>query len=152
MTFMSYYIHVQTCDRAVKIRPHHFLTVASHHTLARSEIFRCEYGWCDNEWHVRSVDVAGLEVAAALVADKDLVSDEIGVLVDGKAVAESTDCFCADGEWRANLSFAVHGELGLIEHRGLEDGCDVWAANHEVCRATERLAMDGVGNVDDCLD
>ena len=88
MTFISYDIHVETCDGAKEIAANHLLTVASHHTLTWCEIFWCEDCWCDNEWNVRSVDVAGLEVAAALVADEDLVTREIRILVDCEAVAE----------------------------------------------------------------
>ena len=149
---LSYDIHVETRHRSEEIATNHLLAVASHHALAGCEVFWCKDGWCDDEWHVRSVDVAGLEVAAALVADEDLVSDEVRILVDCEAVAERADCLCSDCEWRGNLTLTIDGELRLVEDRRLEDRCDVRAANEEVCRAAECLAVDGVGNVDDCLD
>jgi len=152
MTFMSYDIHVETCDGSVEVGANHLLAVASHHALTWCEVFWCEDRWCHDEWNVWCVDVACLEVAAALVADEDLVTNEVRILVDCEAVAECTDRLCTDGEWRTNLSFAVHGELWLIEHRSLEDRCNVWTANEEVCRAAEGLTMDGVGDIDDCLD
>ena len=149
---LSYDIHVQTCDRAEKVAANHFLTVASHYTLTWCEILWCEDGWCDNEWNVWCVDVTGLEVGTALVADEDLVTREVRILVDCEAVAERTDCLCTDCEWRSDLTFTVDGELWLIEDRALEDCCNVWSADHEVCRAAECLAVDGVCHVDDCLD
>ena len=88
MTFMSYYIHVETCDRSEEIAANHFLTVASHYTLTWCEILWCEDGWCDNEWNVWCVDVTCLEVGTALVADEDLVTNEVRILVDCEAVAE----------------------------------------------------------------
>ena len=116
------------------------------------EILGSEYGWCDNEWYVRSVDVTCLKVAAALVANEDLVTREVRILVDCEAVAERADCLCTDCEWRSNLTFTIDGELWLIEDRALKDCCNVWSADHEVCRAAECLAVDCVCHVDDCLD
>jgi len=80
-------VHVHAGHGAVEVSANHLLAVAGHNTLARSEILWREDCWCDNQRNIRSVDVAGLEVAAALVTDEDLVTGEVGILVDGEAVA-----------------------------------------------------------------
>ncbi len=152
MTFMSNHIHVENRNGPVKVRANHFLAVAGHHTLTRCEILRGKDGRGDDQRNVRGVDVAGLEVGAALVADEDLVTWEVRILVDREAVRDGTDCLGADGERRTDLALTVDRELGLVEHRGLEDGADVRTGDEEVRRAAEGLAVDGVRHVDDCLD
>ena len=118
-------VHVKTRDRAVEVAADHLLAVASHHTLTWGEILWREDGGSDDEWHVRSVDVAGLEVAAALVTDEDLVTGEVGVLVDCEAVGEAAHGCCTDGEAASDLALAVEAVAGLVEDRSLEDGCHI---------------------------
>src|SRR3954471_1829578 len=65
-------VHVHHGDRTVKIASHKLFSVASHHTLARSEIVRGVDRRGDDERHVRGVDVSGLEEAPALVSHEDL--------------------------------------------------------------------------------
>ena len=69
-----YHVHVQNRHGAVKITADRALAIPSHHSLTGREVFRCEDGRGDDERNVRGVYVACLEVAAALVADEDLVA------------------------------------------------------------------------------
>ena len=125
-------VHVEARNCTVEVGTNHLLTVASHDTLTWGEVLRCEDRRRYDERHVRSVDVAGLEVAATLVADEDLVPWEVRILVDSEAVAESTNLVGTD-DHAADLSLAVQRERRLEVNRSLEDGCDVRTNNNEVC-------------------
>ena len=118
-------VHVEAGYGAVEVAADHLLAVASHHALTWGEVLGSEDGGSDNQWDVRSVDVAGLEVAAALVTDEDLVTGEVGVLVDGEAVGEAADGCCTDREAGSNLALAVEAVAGLVEDRSLEYGCHI---------------------------
>ncbi len=118
-------VHVEAGYGAVEVAADHLLAVASHHALAWGEVLGGEDGGSDDQWHVRCVDVAGLEVATTLVTDKDLVTGEVGVLVDGEAVAQAADGCCTDREGGADLALAVEAVAGLVEDRSLEDGCHI---------------------------
>lgn len=79
-------VHVEAGDRTVEVGANHLLTVTGHHALPGSEVLRSEDRRGDDERDVGGVDVACLEVAAALEADEDLVTGEVRILVNGKAV------------------------------------------------------------------
>ena len=145
-------VHIQNRDYTVKIRSHHLLPVPRHHTLSRCKVLRREDRRSHDEWDVRAIHIPGLQVAAALVAHEDPVPREVRVLVDREAVAEGTDRLGADGEGASQLTFAVDGELRLVEHRGLEDRGNVGGRDHEVRGTAEGLAMNRVRRVDDRLD
>lgn len=145
-------VHVEHLHHAVEVASDHLLAVASHNTLTWREVFRCEDRWRNDEWNVWAVDVARLEVASALVSDKDLVPWEVRILVDREAVGNRSDVLCTDGEWRTHLAVAVHRELWLVEHGALKDGANVWARDDEVRRTAKRLPVDRVCHVDDRLD
>jgi len=118
-------VHVQTGYGAVEVAADHLLAVASHHALTWGEVLWSEDGRSDDQRYVRSVDVAGLEVAATLVTDEDLVTWEVGVLVDCEAVGEAADRCCTDLECRTDLALAVEAVAGLVEDRSLEDGSHI---------------------------
>ena len=118
-------VHVEAGYGAVEVAADHLLAVASHHALTWGEVLWSEDGGSDNQWDVRSVDVAGLEVASTLVTDKDLVTWEVGVLVDCEAVAQAADRCCTDREGGTDLALTVEAVAGFVEDRGLEDGGDI---------------------------
>ena len=89
-------IEIEDGNGAVEVGTNHLLTVASHDTLSRGEVLRSEDGGCDNQRHVRSVDVSRLQVASTLKSNEDLVPGEVRVLVDGEAVAQGTNLLSAD--------------------------------------------------------
>ena len=145
-------IEIEDCDCAVEVRPNELLAVAGHHALTGCEVLWVEDRGGDDEWNVWSVDVAGLEVGAALVADEDLVPWEVGVLVDCEAVRERADLLAADRHWRGDLALAVECVGGAVVHRCLEDRRNIGTDNDEVGGAAKRLPVDLVGDVDDRLD
>lgn len=118
-------VHVEAGYGAVEVAADHLLAVASHHALTWGEVLGSEDGGSDDQWDVRSVDVAGLEVATTLVTDEDLVTGEVGVLVDCEAVAQAADGCCTDREAAADLALAVEAVAGLVEDRSLEHGGDI---------------------------
>ena len=115
-------VHVEAGYGAVEVAADHLLAVTSHHALSWGEVLGSEDGGSDDQWDVRSVDVAGLEVATTLVTDEDLVTWEVGVLVDGEAVAQAANGCCTDREGGTDLALAVEAVAGLVEDRSLENG------------------------------
>lgn len=55
-------VEIEDGNGAVEVRTDHLLTIPGHHALTRSEVLRSEDGGRDNQGHVGSVDVAGLQV------------------------------------------------------------------------------------------
>lgn len=53
-------VEIKAGHGAVEVGTNHFLAVPGHHALARSEVLRSEDGGCDNQGHVRCVDVSSL--------------------------------------------------------------------------------------------
>ncbi len=145
-------VHVEAGDRSVEVGANHLLAVTGHHALPGGEVLRSEDRRGDDERNVGSVDIACLEVAAALVTDEDLVTGEVGVLVDGEAVAQGADRCSTDRHGATDLALAVDAVVGLVHDRSLEDRGDVGADHDEVGRTTEGLTVDLVGDVDDGLD
>ena len=84
-------VHVRNGDASIEVASNHLLTVAIHDTLTRGEVLRCKDRRSDDKRHVRSIDIASLKVASALVADEDLVPWEVRILIDREAVAKSTN-------------------------------------------------------------
>ena len=109
-------VHVQTRDGAVEVAADHLLAVASHHAFAWGEVLWCEDCRGDNQRHVRCIYVTCFEVASTLVTDEDLVTWEVGVLVDSEAVAQAADRCCTDREGGTDLALAVEAVAGLVEH------------------------------------
>ena len=97
-------------DCSIEVVTNHLLTISSHHALARSEVFWCEDCRSNDERYVRSIYVASLKVAAALIANKNLVAWEVGVLVDCEAVAQCTDLLSAKTKWCLNLTVAIKAD------------------------------------------
>ena len=118
-------VHVEAGDRSVEVGANHLLAVTGHYALPGGEVLRSEDRRCDDERDVRSVDIACLEVATALVTDEDLITGEVGVLVDGEAVGERSDGCCTDLECRTDLALTVEAVAGLVEDRSLEDRSDI---------------------------
>ena len=128
----SDYVHVEASHSAIEVAANHLLAITSHDTLTRGEVLGSKDGGSDNEWNVGSVDVTGLQVAAALEADEDLVAGEVRILVDGEAVAEGSDLLGANGHGGTDLTAAIDGVDGLVEHRSLQDGGDIGGDHDEV--------------------
>lgn len=53
-------VEIKAGHGAVEVAADHLLAVASHDTLSWGEVLRSEDGGCDNQGHVRSVDVSCL--------------------------------------------------------------------------------------------
>ena len=89
-------VEIEDGNGAVEVGTNHLLAVASHNTLTWGEVLRCKDGRCDNQRHIRCIDITGFQVASALEADEDLISGEVRILVDREAVAQCADLLCAD--------------------------------------------------------
>ena len=89
-------VEIKAGHGAVEVGTNHLLAVARHHAFTWGEVLRRKDGRCDNQRHVRSVDVSSLQVASALEADEDLISGEVRILVDREPVAQGADLLCAD--------------------------------------------------------
>ena len=144
-------VHVEAGNCSVEVSTYHLLTVASHYTLTRCEIFWREDGWGDDKRNVRSIDEACLKVATALVTDEDLVTWEVGVLVNGEAVTKCTDLLCTHCERSTNLAVTVEAVCRTIKNRCFKDCCNVRLNNDEVRGTAKCLSMDLVSNVDNGL-
>ena len=86
-------VQISNRDCTVEVSANHLLAVASHHTLARSEVFWREDRWGDDQRNIRSINITCLKVATTLIANKNLVAWEVGVLVDREAVAQRNQPF-----------------------------------------------------------
>ena len=79
-------VEIKTGHGAVEVRANHLLTVASHDTLSRGEVLRCEDGRRDNQGDIRGIYVTGFQVASTLKSNEDLVTREVRILVDRETV------------------------------------------------------------------
>lgn len=55
-------VEIEDGNGAVEVGTNHLLAVASHDSLSRGEVLRREDGRRDNQGHVGSIHVAGLQV------------------------------------------------------------------------------------------
>ena len=79
-------VEIEDGHGAVEVGTNHLLAVPGHDSLTWGEVLRREDGRCDNQRHIRSIDITGLQIASALEADEDLISGEVRILVDREAV------------------------------------------------------------------
>ncbi len=136
-----------TDNKTVHIRTYHLLSIASHHTLARYEVFCSEDCRRSLERYVRSVHISAFKERITTTTNKNYLAWEVRINDNVEFTVEVTNLHSTNF-----TTFSVGGNISTESSSEFKDVGNFRGTNNKVCATTKGLTMDLSGNIIDGFD